>query len=256
MTAGARRVEHLVETGAVRDFMGFEAQVGDGVDFPPPSVDRERQALEASDRVIVHSPLVRFVIDHCFPEHRQAVHPGTISLADLTYAAAAEFAPMRRPFAQRDVDVLFVASSWRRPVKNYALAQAIAARCEGLAVHVVGAFDDPCPGATHHGVITRRAELFALLGRSRTLVSPSLVDGAPGVLFEASAMGCNVVASRNCGNWALCHDELLARRCEAPDFVDRIRRSLGCPYPDGRDRFRGGYADLVEALERFRPASR
>jgi hypothetical protein len=81
------------------------------------------------------------------------------------------------------------------------------------------------------------------------------VDASPGVLFEASAMGCNVVASRNCGNWRLCHHELLAPRCEASDFVDRIRRSLTSPHPDGRDRFRGGYVKLLDALEQFRSAS-
>lgn len=255
MTIGSPRVEHLIETGAVKDFLDFEVFAGRGLAFPPPDVDRERQALEASDRVIVHSPLVRFVFDYCFPEHRRKAHPGTISLGDLIYAAAEKFAPLRRPFAERDIDVLFAASNWRRPVKNYRLAQAIVAQCEGLTVHVVGAFEDRCPKATHHGVVTRRAELFTLFGRSKTVVSPSVVDAAPGVLFEASAMGCNVVASRNCGNWRLCHDELLAPRCEATDFVDRIRRSLTGPYPDGRDQFRGGYVKLLDALEQLRSAS-
>jgi glycosyltransferase involved in cell wall biosynthesis len=256
MTAGSPRVEHLVEMGAVRDFMAFQTATDRGFHLPALGVDRERQALEASDRTIAHSPLVRFVLDRYFPEHRRRVHASTISLADLTYAAAEESAPLRRPFAGRDIDVLLVASSWRRPVKNYALAREVAARCGGLAVHVVGAVDDPCPNATHHGVLARRAELFALLGRARTLVSPSLVDAAPGVLFEASAMGCNVVASPNCGNWRLCHDELLARRCDAGELVDRIRRSLDRPYPDGRDRFRGGYGALVKALGELRAATR
>ncbi len=256
MTVGAPRVEHLIASGAVKDFLEFEASATAGRDFPLPGVDREREALEASDYVIVHSPLVRFVFDHCFPEHRRAAYPGTISLADLTYAAAEEWASLRRPFAERDIDVLFVASSWRRPVKNYGLAQAIVAGCEGLRVHVVGAFEEPCPAATHHGVTASRAELFALFGRAKTVVSPSLVDGAPGILFEASAMGCNVVASRNCGNWRLCHDELLVPRCEASPFVDRIQRAVTRPFPDGRDLFQGGYGELLGALERFRAGAR
>jgi hypothetical protein len=62
MTAGTPRVEHLVESGAAKDFLGFEAFARGGLDFPPLSADRERQALEASDRIIVHSPHVRFVL--------------------------------------------------------------------------------------------------------------------------------------------------------------------------------------------------
>ena len=256
MTVGAPRVEHLIASGAAKDFMEFEVLATAGREFPPPTMDRERQALEACDYVIVHSPLVRFVFDHCFPEHRGTAYPGVISLADLIYAAAEEFASLRRPFAERDIDVLFVASSWRRPVKNYGLAQAIVAGCAGLTVHVVGEFESPCAAATHHGVIARRAELFTLFGRAKTVVSPSLVDGAPGILFEASAMGCNVVASRNCGNSRLCHEELLVPRCEASPFVDRIRRAVAGPYPDGRDEFRGGYGELLGALERFRAGAR
>lgn len=252
MTVGSHRVEHLVATGAVRDFMAFQALTDGGTPLPAPRRDPERQAVEASDRIIVHSPLVRFVLERCSPAQRRKVHPSTVSLADLAYAAADAFAALRRPFAERDIDVLFVASSWRRAVKNYALVREIAARCAGVTVHVVGAFDDPCPNARHHGFVASRHELFELLGRCKTLVSPSLVDAAPGVLFEASAMDCNVVATRNCGNWQLCHEELVAERCQAADFVSRIRRSLTGRYPDGRDRFRNGYGEFVRALEQFR----
>ena len=253
MTVGSR-VEHLVETGVVRDFMDFEGRP-DTAALDSDRHDREPRAVEGCDRIIVHSPLVRFAFDHRFPGARDKIHPRTISLADLSYDAAREAGTPRTPFAARDIDLLFVASDWARPMKNYALVREIAARLPELRTHVVGAYDAPCPHAVHHGVVPSRLELFTLLGRCKTLACPSLLDAAPNVLFEASAMGCNVVATRNCGNWELCNDELLAERCTADDFVECIRRSLSHAHADNRDRFRGGYDALVEALNRFQRIS-
>jgi glycosyltransferase involved in cell wall biosynthesis len=108
-----------------------------------------------------------------------------------------------------------------------------------VRVHVVGEADLACRGATHHGLIAARAALFALMGRARTLVCPSLLDAAPGVLFEAAALGCNVVASQNCGNWALCHPDLLARRMHPDAFVHAIGLSLKRPYQARLDTFLG-----------------
>jgi hypothetical protein len=89
-----------------------------------------------------------------------------------------------------------------------------------------------------------------LMGNTRTVVCPSLIDSAPGILYEASAMGCNIVTSRNCGNWTLCHSELLAERYHIDAFAQCIRRSLTHSYPDNMSRFLnpGSYGDLVETL--------
>jgi hypothetical protein len=62
-------------------------------------------------------------------------------------------------------------------------------------------------------------------------------------------MGCNVVASPNCGNWELCHEQLLADSPAA--FAGAIRRAVTTPYADNRERFRGGYAELVDTLRAF-----
>jgi glycosyltransferase involved in cell wall biosynthesis len=105
----------------------------------------------------------------------------------------------------------------------------------------------------HHGLLTERSDLFSLIGRARCLVCPSRMDAAPGVLFEASALGCNVVASRNCGNWELCHGELLADPCEADPFERCIRRALERKYPDNLDRFLNpsSYRRLVLTMAAF-----
>ncbi|MGH7963153.1 MAG: glycosyltransferase [Candidatus Binatia bacterium] len=248
MTAGSRQVQYLIETGACRDFMAFRRSIGCGIAFSVPPENRERQAVETCDLIIVHSPLVRFALEHFFPAQEGKIHPDIISVADLIYPEAERFAALAQPFMQRDIDLIFVASSWHRPEKNYGLVQTIASRCDRLNVHVVGDVDQPRLPAQYHGVMTRREDLYALLGRSKTLICPSLIDAAPGVLFEASAMGCNVIASPNCGNWPLCNEQLAADQCSLDAFLAKVQPSLSQTFKDNRERFRGGYEGLVNIL--------
>ena len=109
------------------------------------------------------------------------------------------------------------------------------------------------PSVTHHEFLADRGALFELLGRARCVVCPSHIDAAPGVLFEASAMGCNVVASRNCGNWELCHSDLLADPVRLDRFAECSRRALRKKYVDNLEVFlaRASYADFVRTLEAF-----
>jgi glycosyltransferase involved in cell wall biosynthesis len=248
ITAGSRRVQGLIESGAVRDFMGFRRSVECGIAFPAPLVCREREAAEVCDLIVMHSPHVRLAFEYFFPQHAGKIYANTISVADLIYAEAERFQELRRPFSERDIDLIFVASSWDRREKNYPLVREIGARCNGFNMHVVGGVEQARFPASYHGVITQRAELYALLGRSKTIVCPSLIDAAPGVLFEASVMGCNVVASPNCGNWQLCNPELVANECAAAAFLTAIGRSLTRVYDDNRARFAGGYQDLADTI--------
>ena len=50
MTAGSRQLMHLVETGAVKDFVGFKRGVERGICFPIAPDNPERQAESKSNR--------------------------------------------------------------------------------------------------------------------------------------------------------------------------------------------------------------
>jgi hypothetical protein len=106
------------------------------------------------------------------------------------------------------------------------------------------------PSAIHHELIAGREDLFRLMGRAKTVVCPSLCDAAPGILFEGSALGCNIVTSRNTGNWRLCHDELLAEPYTASEFVSKIGRSLSKKFEDHMDYFlqANSYQKLIDVL--------
>lgn len=248
MTIGSFHLQQVIEQGAVRDFLDFQRLSERGVRFPVFRTSPEKQAAQLADLIVIHSPVVRFAFEHFLPGSVGKIYSNTISFADFIYPEDAEVGALRKPFDQRDIDLLFVASSWTRAIKNYALVEQIAAQCKQLNVHVVGDFDRRLRACTHHGVVTSREALYALVGRTKALACPSLADAAPGVLFEASAMGCNVIASPNCGNWELCNQALRAQECTGSEFVAKVHTAVARPYPDHRDRFLGGYDDLVTTL--------
>lgn len=249
ISSGARRLGELIESGAVKDFMGFCRAVEAGVVFPMPGNHPERQAAENADLVILHSPLVRAAFDHLIPSAAGHTYANTISVADFVFAEAEDFAHLSRPWEERDVDILFVASDWNRPDKNYRLVRKIVAQKPGMRVHIVGKADRPCKGARHHGVIASRAEVYQLLGRAKALVCPSLADAAPGILFESAALGCNIIASQNCGNWQLCNEQLLAETSALAPWLEKIALAQPRRYPDHRKKFLGGYGDLIATLQ-------
>lgn len=211
---------------------------------------KEREAVAMSDLVLTHSPMIRDLYLRLYPDQARMIHPEVFGFAEWIARDAAEYSSLTLPFEERDIDALFIASSWTREVKNSGLMTDIVSRVAGLSVHVVGQFVEPIPGATHHGFVAERADLFRIMGRARTVVCPSLFDAAPGILFEASAMGCNVVTSKNCGNWELCNDQLLVSEYTADAFAEAIRRARTAKLPDQMDRFldRSSYESLKRLL--------
>jgi hypothetical protein len=247
MLAECGSVDRMVEDDFVRDWMGLQSALQRGVNFPVGIERREREVFEGADLVVAVSlqahpafrPFSRFLSGKVY---QRAITP-----ADLLFAEAEEHASLRRPFLERDVDVLFCAASWAKRSANRELAERLAAALRGCEVHAVGEIDGPLGGARVHGPL-RREDLFALLGRTKVAVFPALAEAGPSLLLEAAAMDCNVVASPNCGYAALCDDALLARRCSAEEMLERIGRALARPYDHNRDPFLGGTADLVETL--------
>ena len=211
---------------------------------------REREAVESADLIVTHSDLIRDLVIELFPQSRGKVYSRVIWRAEWIVEDAQAYAAPARPFAERDIDVIFIASSWGRPDKNFPLLKQIVSRCRDLRIHVAGEMAKALPGAHCHGLVADRRELFTLLGRSKVMVSPSGFDPAPGILWEASAMGCNVIASKGCGNWMLCNAELLAEPGQPDDFGAKIRRALGEKFEDNMQFFidARSYRDLVETI--------
>jgi glycosyltransferase involved in cell wall biosynthesis len=212
---------------------------------------RESEAIASADLILVCSDLLKALLDHFLPYwHACKVFPDAIWSAEWIHEAAGAECVVAPPFAERSIDVLFVASSWSRVEKNLPMVRRIAASLPGFHIGIVGECDQPVPGATSYGFVVDSARVLAIMADAKALVCPSGFDASPGILFEASRIGCNVVASRNCGNWMLCHEDLLVDPFTEEGFVEAARRAVRRKYPDNMSRFleEGSYARLLDVL--------
>ena len=89
------------------------------------------------------------------------------------------------------------------------------------------------------------------MGRAKTVVCPSRYDSAPGILFEAAAMECNIIASKNCGNWMICNDQLLIDPFTTDQFVHKCALSLAHKFDDNMNFFLASesYCNLAETIQ-------
>jgi len=236
-TSGSAAMErYLTHYG---DAAGVLAALRTGAADPAPPHLHEQRAVELADLILVHAPLVREVFELVYPYHVGKVYPEVIWMAEWVHLEASKHSSLARPFAERDIDLLFVASRWDRPVKNLPLARAIIDGCPALESHMVGLLPQPLARGVSHGIVPDRTALFDLMGRSRCIVSPSRWDAAPQILFEGAALGCNLVASRNCGNWMTCHPELVVDHFTAADYIEVAGRAAAREYANRMEQVLG-----------------
>jgi glycosyltransferase involved in cell wall biosynthesis len=248
LTAGCQQVKDSVIGGKVRDVMTQNKMMERTLAIPDTPCSEEQKAVDISDLIITHSDMTLSLYRYFFPYYTGKIYPRVIWFGEWIYREALNYARLVQPFSRRDIDVLFIASSWGRPEKNYQLVKKIVSQLKSLKIHIVGEVEAKLPGVTHHGFVTDRGKLFDLMGRAKTVASPSLYDAAPGILFEASAMGCNVVASKNCGNWKICNDQLLIDPFTFDQFLQKIRLSLSKKFDDNMGFFleTESYRNLTE----------
>ncbi|MEK6336298.1 MAG: hypothetical protein AABM67_15330, partial [Acidobacteriota bacterium] len=250
LTHGCREMLDAIERGEVKDYLAQERKIENGVPRPARINHKEREAVALADFIITHSVSTRLLYHYFFPEHALKIATDVVWFGEWVQREARSFATLRKPFAARDVDVLFIAGSWSRPEKNYALVRRLVSSLKGLNIHIVGEAETRVAHSTHHGLIANRETLFSLLGRTKALVCPSLFDAAPAILFEGSAMECNLVASKNCGNWQICNERLLVDPSTTEQFLQKTALSVSEKFDDNMSVFlqTNSYLSLLETL--------
>jgi len=223
----------------------------ESADYPPANFfAREVESVSSCDLIVANSDLTRDLYHYFYPGMAGKIGSRIGWFSEWICEDAAQFSDLARPFSKREFDVLFIANSWSRRVKNYPMAEQIISDCRDLKICVMGRFERRSKHAIHTGFIDSRRDLFAIMGNARSVVSTSVLDTAPGILFEAAVMGCNVVASRNCGNWRLCHPDLLVEPYSREAFSDSIRLAAEQPYKSNLDYFQesNSYQDLLDTV--------
>jgi glycosyltransferase involved in cell wall biosynthesis len=251
LACGSEQASNYIRSGRTRDAISLASSFRPP-DYPPHIFPcRERLAMDYVDLILANSEMVSDFFRHFYPTAVGKIFVQPVWFAEWIVDEARVHQDLSRPFSERQYDVLFVSSLWSRRVKNYSLAEKIISDCRDLNVCVAGEIEHPLKHATLTGLVNSRKEMFRLMGNARSVVSTSLVDAAPGILFEASAMGCNVIASRNCGNWGLCNDNLLVDPYIRSGFVRAIRKGAQMKYPDKLDDFLElkGFNTLLDAVE-------
>lgn len=253
LTAGCNQAMDYIGGRKTKDLISFTKFISRQKKRPKRKHQHEFEAVRSADLIINHSDLNQSLYHYFFPEAEGKIHPQVLWKAEWIYQDALEHKMLSKPFSERDIDVIFVANRWNRPEKNYDLVKQIIKRCCSLEIHIVGEVNKKLADANYHGLIADKQELYALLGRSKMIVCPSTIDAAPGILFEASAMGCNIVASKNCGNWQICHDHLLVDPFNLSNFITKISLGQTKKFDDNIDFFlkKCSYENLVEIISVF-----
>jgi glycosyltransferase involved in cell wall biosynthesis len=253
LTAGCDQVKRYIMNGTKRDLLRLTKLIEQKKITLTHFSIYENEAVEISDFIITHSEIMKFLFKFFYPSHVEKICSDVVWFAEWIYKDAFEHHRLKQSFSDRDIDIIFISSAWTRTEKNYELVKEIVSKLNDRNIHIIGEVERPLENAVHHGLITEREELFKLLGDSKTIVCPSLLDAAPGILFEASAMGCNVVASKNCGNWMLCNEELLVHSYKLSNFLEKISLSLTRSFDDNIDYFfkTNSYKNLVNTILDF-----
>jgi len=252
LPSGCDQLKTYIRRGEVKDFISLSARFKHPRSSPNPSIVENETVLQ-SDLIVTHSEMTLSLYRYFFPSMNGKIYPEVFWYADWIFKEASGYFRQKLPFAKRDIDLLFVANDWSRPEKNYPLLKKIALRCKDLNIHLVGEVNERSAGQTYYGLVTERKKLFSLMGRARIVVSPSLFDAAPNILFEASAIGCNVICSKNCGNWQLCNENLLVDPVSSDNFIKKIHLALRQKYEDNKAYFvrKDSYKKLVDVILKF-----
>ena len=251
LTTGCQQMKDVIIRKRARDFIHLKHKLSDAVGRPDISSREEEAAVDLCDLTITHSRMTQFLYEKFFPFHTGKIYSDVIWFAEWIYEDALEYSHLKKPFEQRSIDALFISSSWNRPEKGFDFVKKLLNKLNGMEIHVVGEIEeeDSIP-AVCHGVMRNRTELFTLLGNAKTVICPSSFDAAPGVLFEGSTMDCNLVASKNCGNWEICNETLLVDPFLVENFAQKIRLSRNQKYEDRLERFleKKSYRNFMETV--------
>jgi len=230
--SGCMQLKELLVQGSTQSFVSFHELIKNSSEIPTINDNYEKRAVNLSNLIITHSEIIKYLYEYFYSSDTGKIFDEVIWKAEWIYKDANSYSDMARPFEEREIDVVFISSSWNRTEKNYGLVADLVKGLKKYNVHIIGNVDKKFDFITYHNLVTGRSKLFSLIGNAKTIISPSKFDPAPGVLFEASALGCNIVASKNCGNWEICNEELLVDPYTLENFLEKIKISLTNKYDD------------------------
>ena len=193
--------------------------------FPKVHCAEEQQAVRLADRILFHTEGMKFWYHAFYPEHREKMEEKVFWDYPLIKDRFRRIHP-NTPWRNRPIDLLFVATDWRRGEKNFPLLAQLCRSFVRRRIMVIGFLPERLPDSVIAFDKMSQGDVVQAMAQTKVVVCPSRYDEAPNVLFEAAIAGANIVCSKNCGNYRLTDKELVAR-LEPIDFSDKIQTALG-----------------------------
>ena len=226
--------------------MGSNHQVEGRNLFPPGKNDYK--AAEACDAILIHSSFdYPLYFDHMPKRLTNKIAGRPIYFPDLS---AKKSKNARRKHNDRQYDLIFIASSWSRSVKNGHLMKQILEHYSDRKAAIIG-LDYESSNVNHKAFgLVDHATVCDILADSRCLVIPSHYDSSPGVYPEAIVNGCNIVVGPQVGNCEGHPPKFFAETVTSDAFIKCIDTALG---RKAQARYRkididGVVAEIIERL--------
>lgn len=124
-------------------------------------------------------------------------------------------------FNKREYDVIYVCSNFKRKIKNPLFVKELFLdeRLSHIKKIVIG--DGDLFNNSHIknlSILKQQSNSIVLdyMKNSKLLILPSLFDSSPNTVYEALEYGCNIIISKNVGNY-----EIFNEKCVCEDVIDK-----------------------------------
>jgi hypothetical protein len=170
----------------------------------------ERKAIQICDEILTNSNMTRDIILHNYKDYIFKLHNKNINTSNLKF----DYPTIsQQDFDKKDIDIIFAVTNHIRKGKGSEIMNKIITNnnMNNLTKVVIG---DKFKEVFNVNKIKNcsflnklsQSELFSYLKRSKILIIPSIGDASPNILYEGLHLGCNILITKNCGNYELFPD--------------------------------------------------
>lgn len=173
-------------------------------------IEEERKAIQLCDEILTNNNNTKEVLLHHYKDHINKICNISINTSNLKF----DYPNIsQEDFDKRDIDIIFAVSSHTRVSKGSAIMNKIITNnnMDNLTKVVIGnKFEEVFNVNNIKKCLflnqLSQSELFSYLKRSKILIIPSTGDASPNILYEGLHVGCNILLTKNCGNYELFPD--------------------------------------------------
>lgn len=206
------------------------------------NIEQEKKTLSIVDGVIFNSKLTRDLMKLYY--HNDVKNDKIINTSLLK--------PINNEclnFNTREYDIIFVSSNFSRKIKNPLFVKELFLdqRLSDIKKMVIGDGDLFNNTDIKNLTILKQQQNSIVLEHmknSKLLILPSLFDSSPNTVYEALECGCNVIISKNVGNYEIFNEECVCEdTTDKEEWINKISNSIREKFINNID-YKDFYQDL------------